>query len=244
MTLDAASDAAQGEAGAILESIARDLGRRLAVMVGRLDSTGGRLDPGQARQVRELAEEVRAYLGGRVPEALDALPPHLVEAAKAATDGMPPLGRFAPAVTQDLQRVWAGESRRIAAEISETAADEIASALSRAVAASTPLDQVAPEVARALSTSITRAKVAIDRGVRDFAEQAVIARGERIDAEIVYWYAGPVTGNIRPYCQARVNRVLTLGQAKELDPGARFNCRHNLVALTRAEAREAGLKPL
>lgn len=221
----------------------RDVVSSLNIDEGKIE--GGRFNLAQVANARRRVREAAKKHG--VPSVLKALRKDLPRLLREVVDELD-LGDFRPEIERDLERVLRGQEREIARAIVDGTSDEVASAIRQAVtgAGRTTVAKATAAVARAVDTSLGRAAVAVERGVREFRETAVIETGARAsraldDDVIVYEYVGPDDGVTRPYCQARVGRYLTIDQARDLAPRERFNCRHSPAPVRLSEARGQGL---
>lgn len=233
----------------VLNEIAARIAREMESVIATLDTDEGNIEHSRfnAKQIANARRRVReAAKKHGVPAVLKALRKDLPRLLREAIDEVD-LGDFTPEIEKDLQRVLAGQEREIARAIVDGTGDEVARAIRHAVtgAGKTTVAKTTAAVARALDTSLGRAAVAIERGVREFRETAVIETGARgaaafDDDTIVYRYTGPDDAVIRPYCAARVGRYLDVEQARDLDPRERFNCRHSPAPLLLSVAKRRG----
>lgn len=193
-------------------------------------------------RVAELADALGA------PVVRDAMLGELdVLVAEALADYPQIPSDFRPEVANDLRRALEGAVDEVVRVLREDAPDDVARALRQVVTGALPSEELTRQVARGLQTSLSRAAVAIDRGLREVSERAVVATAEDAATpdgdRFVYVYEGPDDGRQRPYCDARVGRYLTAAQARALEPRERYNCRHNPVPILLSDARAQGIRP-
>ncbi len=250
MPADDLLDIASGRIARILAELADNLARELLLAIGRLNTQGGNIkrDRDNAASVVEIRRQIAAIAArDGVPTVLRAMSEDLPEVVQEALRDHPGLGIYAPEIVGDLERFFAAHAEDVAAYLTEDAPLELARVIRRGVTSGLDLSDLQAELAQRLDTTMGRAAVLADRGMRDFHEAAVKETGrkaaEALGETLVYVYVGPEDGVTRDYCEARVDKYLTQEQADALDPTERYNCRHSLAATTLAEAREEGVQP-
>ncbi|MGB1373626.1 MAG: hypothetical protein ACPG6R_10930 [Aequoribacter sp.] len=242
MPTDKAINAANARLRLVLTEVAARVARELAALVAQLDSAGGvtqntRHNLNQVRAIRQQVREIAEQEA--LPAVLESLRGELPKIVQETLADYPQLGRFAPQITGDLVRLASGIEAEIAEVLTSQAPDALAKAMRASITGALSMQDLQSEVARALDTTLGRAAVAIDRGVRDFHEGALIRQSEiaseLIDGDFLFLYVGPDDTRTRPYCDARLDKVLTRADVEALDPTERYNCRHRPVPVLSSE---------
>lgn len=194
-----------------------------------LDTKNGKFVRDQARITLSLADDIRLLAKEVAPGVVQEVVSDLTDLLQETLNDHPELGKYKPEIGNQLLRVFRSGASEIARVIVDTASDEVTSAIEGVVLAGAPIEDVVGPVAKALNTTRLRATIAVERAVREFHETSLKEMGKNSGLDMVYLYVGPDTGNIRPYCENRVDKILSQEQADALNPRERFNCRHSLA---------------
>ena len=234
---------ASAAADEILRDLAIAINDEIRRIIAGLDTKEGMLESTKynLRSIAEVQRQVQAVIdrfgSPAIADLLDRRLPEVI-AANLQKAG---LGGFAPQITDDVLDFLDGLERDVIKSLNDTTGD-LARAIRRGIVGTQTTDQLLEAVARSLDTTLGRASVAIEGGIRRFNERTLLETGK--DLEFLYVYIGPDDTKTRPYCQPRVGKVLTQEQAEAAtaNVNGRWNCRHDLAPITRAEAEAQGLE--
>lgn len=239
MTQAAVVAAAESALRQSLRDIAREMSRTLSA----LDSKDGVLLKDQGRQLQALDAQVSELLSQRaVPSVLDTLRNNMSLLLDVTLQEHRALGPYRAEIGSDLSTVMLAQMAEVSNAIAVDGRDFIVQAITRAIATGLPITEIATPVADALEVTRSRAVTAVQRAIREFHETTLKRMGALQPDAFGYVYVGPPedSPNIRPFCAARVGKVLTQEQADSLPPRERFNCRHSLAPIPLALALDEG----
>lgn len=234
---------ASAEADAILRDLALALNEEIKRIIATLDTKEGMLESTKynLRSVVEAQRQLQAIIdevgGPAIAELLDRRLPEVIESNLAQSD----LGAFAPQITDDVLDFLDGLEKEVLKSLNDTTGD-LARAVRRGIVGTRTTTELLEAVAKSLDTSLGRASVAIEGGIRRFNERVITDTAR--DLGFLYVYIGPDDTKTRPYCKPRVGKVLTQEQADAAvaNVDGRWNCRHDLAPITREEAERQGLE--
>lgn len=234
---------ASAEADAILRDLAVAINDEIRRIIASLDTKEGMLESTKynlrsiadiQKQLQELALKVGAP---SIADLFDQRLPAVIEANLRESG----LGSFAPQITDDVLDFLDGLEREVIKSLEDTTGD-LARAIRRGIVGTQTTNELLAAVAKSLDTTLGRASVAIEGGIRRFNERVITDTAR--DLGFLYVYIGPQDAKTRKYCEPRVGKVLTQEQADAVvaNVEGRWNCRHDLAPITREEAERQGLE--
>jgi hypothetical protein len=234
---------ASAAADEILRDLAIAINDEIRRIIVTLDTKDGVLESTKfnLRSIAEVQRQVQAVIdqfgSPAIGDLLDRRLPEVIEANLRESG----LEGFAPQITDDLLDFLDGLERDVIKSLNDTTGD-LSRAIRRGIVGTQTTDVLLEAVARSLDTTLGRASVAIEGGIRRFNERTLLETGKGL--EFLYVYIGPDDTKTRPYCRPRVGKVLTQEQAEAATANVdgRWNCRHDLAPITRAEAEAQGLE--
>lgn len=234
---------ASAAADEILRDLAIAINDEIRRIIAGLDTKDGMLESTKynLRSIAEVQRQVQAVIdqfgSPAIADLLDRRLPEVIEANLAESN----LGAFAPQITDDVLDFLDGLEKEVLKSLNDTTGD-LARAVRRGIVGTRTTDDLLEAVAKSLDTTLGRASVAIEGGIRRFNERVITDTAR--DLGFLYVYIGPDDTKTRPYCQPRVGKVLTQEQADAAvaNVDGRWNCRHDLAPITREEAERQGME--
>lgn len=255
-------------ARARIEAIRRAIIKEMESRLAKLDQSGGKLlsEKEALNNARRIRSQVLALLAEDGAPAVVSVAENKVAAAVDAAIGkgkaeiIKDTGAKSVAVSLDahakdsIANSVVGVLDEVAA-VFKDAGKEIRRAIDVGVNTGSSLEGVTADVARAIDTSFSRAKVAVETAIRGAVRMALIQQSENASeatgVEMLYLYDGPEDSKTRPFCDKHVGKVYSLAKIKALanDDGlpvetfaGGYNCRHRLSPISREDAEAEGYR--